>query len=73
MINRVSIIKNSKKKVGILFIIFELILFVAVSALGIVVIVRKNISIERYLPFFLIMGAAFFSVITISIKNLKKR
>ena len=65
--------KNSKKKIGILFIIFELILFVAVSALGIVVIVKKNISIEQYLPFFLIMGAAFFSVITISIKNLKKR
>ena len=64
--------KNSKKKISILFIIFELILFVIVSALGIVVIVQKNISSEQYVPFFLIMGAVFFSIITISVKHCRK-
>lgn len=64
--------KNSKKKISILFIIFELILFVTVSALGIVVIVQKNISSEQCVPFFLIMGAVFFSIITISIKSCRK-
>lgn len=64
--------KISKKKISILFIIFELILLVIVSALGIVVIVQKNISSEQYVPFFLIMGAVFFSIITISVKNCRK-
>ena len=64
--------KNLKRKIGILFIIFEFVLFVAVSALGVVVIIQKNIGIEQYLPFFVIMGVAFLSIIAISIKSLKK-
>lgn len=64
--------KNSRKKISILFIIFELILFVIVSALGIVVIVQKDLSAEQCVPFFLIMSAVFFSITTISIKNCRK-
>ena len=64
--------KNSKKKISSLLIIFELILFVIVIALGIVVIVQKNISSERYIPFFLIMGVVFLSINIVSVKNCRK-
>ena len=64
--------KNSKKKISSLLIIFELILFVTVIALGIVVIVQKNIGSEQYIPFFLIMGVVFLSINIVSVKNCRK-